>query len=149
MKLDGQTVVNAPIERLWEVLNDVELLRRHMPGCESLTEVGAGEYEAVLSMGVAAIKGRYTATLHMVDADPPHGYTLRVEGSGKPGFVKGEGRVRLAPTEGGTELTYSGELQVGGMIARVGQRLISGLAQRMTRQFFDELAAEAGSADGA
>jgi hypothetical protein len=134
MRLDGQTVVDAPVERLWEVLNDVELLRKHMPGCESLTEVGP------------AIKGRYTAKLHMVDADPPHGYTLCVEGSGKPGFVKGEGQVRLAPTEGGTELTYSGDLQIGGMIARVGQRLISGLAQRMTRQFFDELAAEAGGA---
>jgi hypothetical protein len=146
MRLDGQTVVDAPVERLWEVLNDVELLRKHMPGCESLTEVGPGAYEAVLSIGVAAIKGRYTAKLHMVDADPPHGYTLCVEGSGKPGFVKGEGQVRLAPTEGGTELTYSGDLQIGGMIARVGQRLISGLAQRMTRQFFDELAAEAGGA---
>lgn len=144
MKLDGQTVVQAPVERLWAVLNDVELLRKHMPGCESLTEVAPGEFEAVLAMGVAAIKGRYTAKLQVVDADPPHGYTLRVEGSGKPGFVKGEGQVRLTPTDAGTALDYSGELQIGGMIARVGQRLISGLAQRMTRQFFEELAAEAG-----
>lgn len=143
MKLEGTKLVNAEPERVWEVLNDVELLKKHMPGCEELRELGDGEYEAVISLGVSVIKGTYKAKLSIKDARPPVSYSLKIEGSGKPGFIKGEGQVRLQPRDGKTELHYSGDLRIGGLIARVGQRLIGGVAEKMTRQFFDGLAEEA------
>ena len=143
MKLEGSHVFDAPRERVWEIINDTAALQRHMPGCKSLKALGEDEYEAVLSIGVAAIKGTYEAKLRIVDKDPPNGYTLHVEGSGKPGFVKGEGRVTLSEQGGKTELRYSGELHIGGVIARIGSRMIGGIAGRMTRQFFEDLGNEA------
>ena len=143
MKLEGTHLFDAPQQRVWEVLNDPEALQRHMPGCESLKSVGEDEYEAVLSIGVAAIKGTYVARLRVADKDPPNGYSLRVEGSGKPGFVKGEGRVTLSEQDGKTELRYSGELNIGGVIARIGSRMMGSVAGRMTRRFFEDLGNEA------
>ncbi len=143
MKLEGTHVFDAPRQRVWEVLNDAQLLQRHMPGCERLTPVGPDEYEAVLTIGVALIKGTYVAKVRLTDKEPPAGYTLHVEGSGKPGFVKGEGRVTLTEQGDKTELHYTGDLQIGGILAGIGQRMMSGVAGRMTRQFFLDIGAEA------
>ena len=143
MKLAGEMTIAAPRPRVWAVLNDPALLQRHMPGCESLQCTGPDTYEAVLKIGVAAIKGTYKATLRISDRVEPASYRLHVEGSGKPGFVKGSGSVELNAQDGGTRLTYHGDLQVGGLIARVGQRLLGGITERMTREFFEGLAAEA------
>ncbi len=146
MKLEGEFTFNAPREKVWSILNDPAVLKKHMPGCESLEAVGDDQYEAVLMIGVGAIKGSYKAKLTLKDQNPPESYTLQIEGSGRPGFVKGEGRVRLKDLSGQTALSYSGELQVGGLIARVGQRLLGTISEKMTRQFFQDLGAEAEAA---
>ncbi len=143
MNLAGEVNIAAPLQRVWAVLNDPEILARHMPGCESLQAIGPDEYAAVLKIGVAAIKGTYKATLRISDRVEPTSYRLHVEGSGKPGFVKGAGSVELQEQDGGTRLIYHGDLQVGGLIARVGMRLLGGITERMTREFFEGLAGEA------
>ena len=143
MKLKGTFTFAAPRAKVWQILNDPAVLKRHMPGCESLEPIGPDEYSATLKIGVAAIKGTYRATLKIKDRKDMEGYTLRVEGSGKPGFVKGEGRVLLADDGNQTVLTYDGDLQIGGLIARVGQRLLSGITEKMTRDFFESLGNEA------
>jgi len=143
VKLKGTFTFAAPRAKVWRILNDPAVLERHMPGCESLEPIGPDEYSATLKIGVAAIKGTYRATLKIKDRKDMEGYTLRVEGSGKPGFVKGEGRVLLADDGNQTVLTYDGDLQIGGLIARVGQRLLSGITEKMTRDFFESLGNEA------
>ena len=142
MKLTGEVIFNAPRDRTWAVLNDPAVLQKHMPGCESLHAIGPDRYEALLKIGVAAIKGSYKATLTVADQREPESYRLRVEGSGKPGFVKGEGTVHLHEQGDRTRVTYDGDLQVGGLIARVGLRLLGGLTEKMTREFFEGLARE-------
>ena len=117
-----------------------------MPGCESLDPAGEDAYDAVLAIGVGPIKGTYTAHMAIVDKHPEEGYTLRVEGSGKPGHVKGEGQVRLSSEGDATVLEYSGDLQVGGLIARVGQRMIGSISRQMASKFFEGLGREAESA---
>lgn len=143
MKLAGEVRFEAPRERVWVILNDRDVLQRHMPGCESLQEVEPDRYEAVLKIGVAAIKGTYMATLRISERAEPDSYRLHVEGQGKPGFVKGEGKVHLHEEGEGTRVTYDGDLQVGGLIARVGQRILGSITQRMTREFFEGLSGEA------
>jgi uncharacterized protein len=146
LKLAGEVTFNASRERTWEVLNDPAVLQKHMPGCEWLHAIGPDRYEAQLKIGVAAIKGTYKATLGVTDKREPESYRLHVEGSGKPGFVKGEGSVHLHEADGRTRVVYDGDLQVGGLIARVGMRLLGGLTERMTREFFEGLASEANGA---
>jgi carbon monoxide dehydrogenase subunit G len=143
VNLNGSFTFAAPRAKVWEVLNDPSILQRHMPGCEALELIGPDEYKATLKIGVAAIKGTYIAKLKIKDRKEMEGYTLAVEGSGTPGFVKGEGRVLLADDGANTVLTYNGELQVGGLIARVGQRLLAGITEKMTRDFFESLGNEA------
>ena len=145
MKLEGDLDINAPQEVVWNLLNNPEILKKHLPGCESLTLMAEDRYEAVISIGVAAIRGTYQAQFEILNKQPPQSYTLRIEGTGKPGFVKGEGQVTLEERAAGTLLKYSGNLEVGGVIARVGQRLIGHISQKMTRQFFHDLGKEAES----
>lgn len=147
MILEGDLEIDAPRDVVWDLLNDPNILQKHMPGCESLDLVGEDRYEAVITLGVAAIKGTYKARFDILDKRPPQSYTLRIEGSGKPGFVKGEGQVTLEDLGARTLLKYSGEMQVGGVIARVGQRLIGTISKKLTRQFFQDLGREAESAE--
>jgi carbon monoxide dehydrogenase subunit G len=143
MKLEGRFTFNAPRERVWRILNDPDVIARHMPGCESLEPLGDDAYAAVLSIGVGPIKGTYQAHLAILDKQPNEAYTLKVDGSGKPGFVKGEGQVRLSEEGGRTVLHYSGDLEIGGLIARVGQRIIGSISQQMASKFFAGLGEEA------
>jgi carbon monoxide dehydrogenase subunit G len=143
MKLEGKITFHAPRERVWQILNDPGVIRKHLPGCETLEPAGEDAYDAVLSIGVGPVKGSYTARLALADKRPGEGYTLRVEGSGKPGHIKGEGRVTLSAEGDATVLEYSGDLQVGGLIARVGQRIIGALSQQMAAKFFAGLGQEA------
>ncbi len=135
MKLSGTHTMNAPRERVWTVLNDIEALKTLIPGVESLEEVAPNSYKGVAKVGVAGIKGEYTGTVQLSDLQPPESYRISGEGKGKPGHVKGTGTINL--TEEGpntTTLHYSGDIQVGGMIASVGQRLIEGAAKIMVGQ---------------
>lgn len=141
MKLSGSHTFNAPREKVWAMLNDIEALRTLIPGVESLEEVEPNTYKGVAKIGVAGIKGEYTGTIKLTDIDPPTGYRLIGEGRGKPGHVKGQGTLELteeSPDQ--TLLRYSGDVQVGGMIASVGQRLIEGAAKLLINQGMKALA---------
>jgi hypothetical protein len=142
MTLDGTHHFSAPRDRVWAAFTDPAVLARATPGCERLVPIGPDEFEATLSVGVAAVKGTYQGKLALLDKKPLEGYTLRVEGSGRPGFVKGEGRLTLTDEDGGTRVTIKGEAQVGGLIAAVGQRLIGAASRMLMEQFLSALEAE-------
>jgi len=148
MTLDGTRHFSAPRDRVWAAFTDPAVLARATPGCERLDPVGPDEFDATLSVGVAAVKGVYQGKLALLDKKPPEGYTLRVEGSGRPGFVKGEGRLLLTEEAGGTRATIRGEAQVGGVIAAVGQRLLGAASRMLMGQFFSALEAEIAKTPG-
>jgi carbon monoxide dehydrogenase subunit G len=142
MTLDGSHHFRAPRDRVWALFNDPAVLARATPGCERLEPVGPDEFDATLSVGVAAVKGTYQGRVAITDKQPPEGYVLHVEGSGRPGFVKGEGRLVLTEQDGGTLATIKAEAQVGGLIAAVGQRLVGAAGRMLMSQFFSALEAE-------
>lgn len=142
MTLDGSHHFDAPRDRVWALFTDPAVLARATPGCERLDPVGPDEFEATLSVGVAAVKGTYQGRLAIADKMPPESYVLRVEGSGRPGFVKGEGKLTLTEEGAGTLVTIKAEAQVGGLIAAVGQRLMGAAGRMLMSQFFSALETE-------
>ncbi len=142
MKLEGKYTFDAPQEKVWDLFNDPKHLQKAVPGCEKLEEREPGKYDAVLKIGIAAVKGTYTGKFEVADADPPTRYRLIVEGSGTPGFVKGEALIELSQENQKTSLSYQGDVQVGGLIAGVGQRLISGITKMLLGQFFRNMKKE-------
>jgi carbon monoxide dehydrogenase subunit G len=143
MKIEGTHVVRAKRERVYQALTDPEVLRRCIPGCERLEKTGENAYAVTLRAGVGSIKGVFTGTVRLEDLRPPAHYRLVVEGKGQPGFLKGSGDIDLAEQNGGTLIKYQGDVQVGGTIASVGQRMIQGAAKMMASQFFTAIEAEA------
>lgn len=144
MKISGQHQLKAPLERAWKALIDPAVLQKATPGCERLTPIGPDEFEATLKLGVALVKGTYKGKLALREKTPPESYRLVMEGSGGPGFVKGDATLRLTEQEGGTLVSYEGEAQIGGAIASVGQRLLEGAARMLLSQFFKNLDKELG-----
>jgi carbon monoxide dehydrogenase subunit G len=142
MKIDGSQTLNAPRERVYAALVDPEVLRRCIPGCESLEKTEENSYDAMLKAGVGSIKGVFKGTVHLEDMRPPEHYRIAVEGKGGLGFVKGSGDFDLEEVDGKTVIKYSGDMQVGGTIAGVGQRMIQAAAKMMASQFFTRLEAE-------
>jgi hypothetical protein len=121
---------------------DPATIAKVMPGCERLEEVAPDTYEATLKLGIAAIKGTYTGSVRLLDKTPPSCYRMLIDGSGTPGFVKGEATIELQEQGDKTLLTYDADTQVGGLIANVGQRMISGVAKMLINQSLQKLAAE-------
>ncbi len=143
MKIDGTHQLNISRERVYALLIDPEVLRRCIPGCESLEETQEHSYTATMKAGVGAIKGTFKGTVHLEDMRPPEHYRIVVEARGGPGFVKGSGDFDLEDQDGTTLIKYAGEMQVGGTIAAVGQRMIQAAAKMTAAQFFSRLEAEA------
>ena len=137
MKLEGSYTFDAPPEKVWTLLLSAESLKSCIPGCESLEPNGEDAYTAVLKVGVAAVRGTYNGKVNIVDKEEPSSYTLNVEGSGGPGFVKGTARVTLTPEGQATTVSVDADGQVGGVVAGVGQRMIGGVAKMLMNQFFD------------
>jgi carbon monoxide dehydrogenase subunit G len=142
MKLEGRHILPAPPDKVWALLTDPQRLAKLLPGCERLDPDGPDRFKAAVKFAIAAISGKYTGTLEFADKKPPHSMRMKLSGKGIPGFVDGEGQVELAEKNGQTELHYSGQAQVGGMIAAVGQRMIEGVARKIVDQFFADAAAE-------
>jgi uncharacterized protein len=136
MKVEGAYTFPAQPQQVWDLLLDPESLRQCIPGVESLTDTGPDTWDAVMKVGVAAIKGTYKGKVAIVDKSPPTAYTLQVEGSGGPGFVKGTAKISLEASEEGTSVKVDGDGQVGGMLAGVGQRMLPGVAKMLMNQFF-------------
>jgi uncharacterized protein len=146
VKLAGTASLPAPPDEVWSLLTDASRLSRLLPGCERLEPDGPDRYKAAVKFGIAAISGKYAGTLEFAEKKPPHSLVLKMDGKGLPGFVKGEGRIQLAAKGTETELMYTGEAQVGGLIASVGQRMIDAAARKIVQQFFDSAKAELASA---
>jgi len=139
MKIEGAHEIPAPRQRVWEAFMDPALLRQAIPGCEQLDAIGPDEYNATMKVGVAAIKGTFAGKVKLSDHQPPEAYRMAVEGSGAPGFVRGQTAISFAEIEGGTRVSYSADVQVGGLIAGVGQRMLGGVARMMADQFFGKM----------
>jgi carbon monoxide dehydrogenase subunit G len=128
----------APAEA-YQRLQDPEALARCMPGCETLEKIGENEYRMKMKMAMASLSGAFDGKVRIADQSPPDSFRLIVEGTGKIGFMKGDGLLKFAPKDDGTEVTYEGDVQVGGTIAAVGQRLIDGTAKMMIKRFFEKI----------
>jgi len=145
-KLEGQHTIAAGRERVYQALVDAGVLQRSIPGCQRLEKTGENSYSATLTAGVGAIKGAFSGNLRLEEMTPPQRYRIRVEGMGQPGFMKASGEVNLTEQEGGTLVEYWGEIQVGGLIAAAGQRMLQATGRMMVSKFFtaieDELRAK-------
>ena len=141
MKLSATYPLPAPPEKAFTALTDPDVLQACIPGCEQLTRSAPDTYDARLKIGVAGLKGTYSGTARMTDLQPPVSYTLEVNGRGAPGFVKGRAAIHLTDSAGVTELSCDADVQVGGLIAAVGSRLIEAAARKTMDDFFRCLAA--------
>ncbi len=137
MKVEGSYTFDAPRDRVWSVLLDPASLQGCIPGCETMTTTGEDQYEAVMKVGVAAIRGTYKGKVRIADKQEPDRYKLLVEGSGGPGFVRGEAQIELVDQGGSTLINVQGDGQVGGTVAGVGQRMLGGVAKMLMGQFFE------------
>ncbi len=148
MKIEGTHEVQAKRERVFAALVDPEVLKRCIPGCERLEKTGENAYAATLRAGVGSIKGLFQGSVRLEDLRPPEHFRMIVEGKGQPGFMKGTGELDLEEQDGATLIKYAGDVQVGGTLASVGQRMIQGAAKMMATQFFTALEAEAQTTEG-
>jgi carbon monoxide dehydrogenase subunit G len=139
MKIAGTTRLDIPPERAYEMMQDPEVLARAMPGCESLEKIGPDEYRMKMKMALASLSGAFEGKVRITDQTPPTSFRLTVEGTGKIGFMKGGGLLKLSPAESGTDVAYEGDVQVGGTMAAVGQRLIDATAKMLIKKFFEKL----------
>jgi len=136
MEISSSYNFNAPLDRVWDLLMNPALLSSCIPGCEKFEPDGEDRYTVTLTVGLAAITGTYTGTVVLVDKIPRTSYRLVVEGQGRPGFVKGSSAIALRADGATTAVDVTGSVQTGGPIARVGQRLIGGVAKMMMDRFF-------------
>jgi uncharacterized protein len=134
MRLEGTYTFAAPRAAVWEALMDPDVIGNALPGGEKLEQLGENEYKAFMNVKVGPVQGKFEGKVALDRIVPLEGYTMRVEGQGAPGFVSGEGALALEDSDGGTLLRYAGDVQVGGRIAGVGQRLIESTAKSITRQ---------------
>jgi uncharacterized protein len=142
MKIEADHVFPVLPQELWDMLHDPRRLTNCIPGCEELAETDADTYTATLKIGVASVKGTYLGRVEIRQKNPYSDYQLLVEGSGSPGFVRGQATISLAPHESQTRLSVSGDAQVGGLIASVGQRFLTGIARQMIGVFFRNIEKE-------
>ncbi len=142
MNLDGSAVLHGSPEDVWRALTDPAVLARTIPGCLSLERVAEDSYRMNVTAGVGAVKGTYAGEVHLTDQQPARSYVMHASGAGAPGQVRATVTIELAPDDEGTVLTYSADAVVGGPVAGVGQRMITGVAKRMAAQFFTAVDAE-------
>ena len=137
MKVAGSYQVSATAQKVWEALTDPQSLAGCIPGCDGLEPTGQDdEYQATMTVGVGPVKGRYIAKISLTDQDPYRSFRLVIEGSGNMGFVNGGATITLDDQDGVTTIAVDSEAQVGGPVARVGQRLMDSVAKMMRDNFF-------------
>jgi carbon monoxide dehydrogenase subunit G len=136
VKVSGTHLLNAPRDRVWQCLNDPAFLKECLPGCESMEATSPDHYRVALTIGIAVVKGKYTGNVTLSEKEPPQRFKMQVEGKGTGGFLQGTGLLELSEDPQGTKVAFQGDVQVGGPIASVGQRLIDGAAKMMVGQFF-------------
>ena len=140
MKIEGEYVFDGTREQVWEIVRDPEVLATALPGTQKLEQVGENEYEGVMNVRIGPVGGEFSGNVMISDEKPPESLTMTVDGRGKPGFVKGSGDIRLKDQGDSTTLMdYEGDLQVGGRLASVGQRLLDTTSKSMISQGLDAL----------
>jgi carbon monoxide dehydrogenase subunit G len=138
MDMTGSRQLAISQQQAWDALNDPQVLKTCIPGCEKVEQTGDNQYAMAMAVKIGPVSARFNGKIALADVNPPASYTINFEGQGgAAGFGKGNAKVALAPADGGgCELTYSAHAQVGGKIAQVGQRLVDGVAKSMAEDFF-------------
>ena len=136
MKLSGSYQINLEKQKVWEALNDPEILRKTIPGCEEFKKNSKTEFTATATNKIGPFNASFTGDIELKDLDPPNSYKISGSGNSPVGFANGEASVVLEDFEGGTKLTYTVEANVGGKIAQVGSRLIDMTAKKLADMFF-------------
>ena len=137
MDFTGEYVIPAPVEAVWAALNDPEILKFCIPGCQELDKTSPTEFSATVMLKIGPMKANFRGKVSLTDMDPPHRCKLTGEGQGGvAGFAKGDAQVMLAPADEGTRLTYDAKATVGGKLAQIGQRLVDGAARQIADDFF-------------
>ncbi len=145
MDMTGEYIIAAPRAKVWSALNDPEILKQCIPGCQELLKTSDTEMTAKVQARVGPVSASFSGKVTLSDLDPPNGYRISGEGSGgAAGFAKGGATVHLADEGAGTKLTYKVEAQIGGKLAQIGSRLIDGTARKMADDFFSKFAAVVG-----
>jgi carbon monoxide dehydrogenase subunit G len=141
MQMSGEYRIEASRDAVWAALNDPEVLKQAIPGCEEIEQVSDTELAAKVKAKVGPVSARFNGNVTLTDLDPPNGYTISGEGKGGPaGFAKGGAKVRLEADGAATVLHYEVEAQVGGKLAQIGSRLIDATAKKMAGDFFAKFA---------
>jgi uncharacterized protein len=144
MEMKGSRVVPTDVDMTWRALNDPEVLRACVPGCESIERVSDTEYRLAMTARVGPVSAKFSGRLVLADIAAPRSYTLKFEGQGgAAGFANGTAKVELSPTDGGTRIDYTVNAQVGGKLAQIGSRLIDGAAAKVADDFFARFVARA------
>ncbi len=150
MDLSGNVRIPAPRQRVWEALNDPEVLRQAVPGCEELEKLSDTEFTARVVLKVGPVKAAFTGKVTLSDFDPPNSYTIKGEGQGGvAGFANGGATVRLTDDGDGTLLSYEAQSMVGGKLAQVGQRVLKSASEKLVGEFFERFSAAVTKAEEA
>lgn len=148
MRIEGSHSVPGTPERVWAMLLDPVILADCMPGCQQLVATGENSYEMKMKVVLAALSGDFHGRIEIESPNPPLSYRLLVDGTGRIGFLKGHGDLRLSADGGNTLVSYEGDVSAGGTLAAVGQRLLDTTARMMIRRFFDRLVSKHASSAG-
>ncbi|GIL01688.1 MAG: carbon monoxide dehydrogenase [Alphaproteobacteria bacterium] len=145
MDMSGEYVIAASRQKVWEALNDADVLRACIPGCEALEMTSPTQMKATVVTKIGPVKARFNGEVELQNIDAPNSYTIAGEGKGGiAGFAKGGADVRLEEVDSGTRLTYLARAQVGGKLAQLGSRLIDSTAKKLADQFFKNFAERIG-----
>ncbi len=137
MKMTGEQLIPQSQDVTWKALNDTQVLKACIPGCESIEQTGDNEYQLVMIAKVGPVSAKFKGKMTLSDIVAPTSYRLAFEGQGGvAGFAKGEASVNLTAQEGGTKLAYAATAMIGGKLAQVGSRLIDGVAKKIAGEFF-------------
>jgi carbon monoxide dehydrogenase subunit G len=137
MELNAEQLIPASPDEVWRSLNDPQILKACIPGCDSIERVNDAEYKVAIALAVGPVKAKFAGKLMLTDLDPPASYTLLFEGAGgAAGFAKGSANVKLVPEGSATRLVYQTKVNVGGKLAQIGSRLIDSVAHKTAGEFF-------------
>ena len=139
--MSGEYVIPAPRQAVWEALNDPDILKQCIPGCDEINKTSDTSFEAKVTAKVGPVRAKFGGKVQLTDIDPPNGYTISGEGTGgAAGFAKGGAKVSLSDDPEGTRLAYTVDATVGGKLAQIGSRLIDSTAKKMANEFFGKFA---------
>jgi len=140
MKVEGEHIFNATPQQVWDLFRDTDVMAAALPGTKNMEDVGDNKYEAIMNVRVGPVAGEFSGDLVISNEKFPESYTMTVDGRGKPGFLKGFGDIILIDEgDSGTLMKYAGEVQIGGKLAGVGQRLIDTVSKSIINQAFETL----------